>query len=286
MTDSDPMAQLLEEERSFDATEALDRHAPVGWRQVWGVSTFEQLTDHIRNGQVTFTVVSFDIRKSTLLAKEVDPWLMANEVAMFARGAWYLVRSKGGFFGKYTGDGFMAFWLNGSPFSEGWEPKEGRPAEALAVPLGVARCLISTFETLTQPALYRQARNWPSGAGIAAGIDAGMGGIGIIANELEIFGPTVVGATRMTEVATAGELVANVNLGHRFLLQQQTGIWQNEIRVERVRRFTKEFPERPAGGGGQDVFLLDVRDPIDLLERWGGGFPKIPRAPGSQAPAS
>ena len=88
----------------------LEQHAPPDWQ-----SRFETdaLVDAILAGEpVQMFVMAADIRNSTSLMKEAIrferfAFIMDKFVTAVRRG----IRGPGGWFDKFTGDGFLAYWI-------------------------------------------------------------------------------------------------------------------------------------------------------------------------------
>src|SRR5206468_2591192 len=90
--------------------ELLERHAPADWREQFRV---DELLDAIIDGEpIQMFVMSADIRSSTLLMKEAVRFerfasIMDKFVSAVRRG----IGRSGGWFDKFTGDGFLAYWI-------------------------------------------------------------------------------------------------------------------------------------------------------------------------------
>jgi len=190
-----------------------------------------------------------DIRESTSLMKEAIQFerfaqVMDKFVSSVRRG----ITRSGGWFDKFTGDGFLAYWIvqNAQPdaSSEGFVQTAGDVADA-------ARALIDLFHNRVLEDFRDNARNLSAGVGLSIGLDAGPGYLMKIADELTIVGPPVVGAVRMvTAAAEPREIVANVLLGKRLLAEQDGAYEALGVTVTRQLRPTKEYPK------GQEVYAL------------------------------
>lgn len=197
-----------------------------------------------------YVIVSADIRKSTFLMKEAqDLAEYARIMTGFIRSARNIVGNFGGWFDKFMGDGFLAYW----PCDLFWQhPEGGELAEGnlvarhllevaslhmksagaqadivgpphddpeaavlygLACGLGAASLLIRTFESTHKPAFRRTTRNFRSDTGLTIGVDYGDVRLVQLGEEISVVGHPVVGAVRMTSTGTAGQMIANGMVG-------------------------------------------------------------------------
>jgi class 3 adenylate cyclase len=249
----------------------IDRHAPFDWEVRYGTGDPAELAAGIKGGRHLATVVSFDLRKSTRLAQEAgDRAVFATQLNKLLFYSWWMIRGTGGWYDKFTGDGFIAYRLHGPEAGDGWEPNDGKPARGLAAMLGIVEVIRGLFHRLVLPELQANSANWPHDAGLAVGIDAGSGELRVFVDDLTIFGPAVVGATRMVEAAHQDEIVVNVNLGLRLERQIGDGVWGDWLEIEKATRTTKEYPEH-----GQDVYLLRVKHADHVMEASGERFPML-----------
>lgn len=181
-----------------------------------------------------------DLRLSGFVLREVvAPSLYARFVVAFTEAVRSLSGENGGWFDKFTGDGFLAFWLY---------PDEPRmPAEAVT---DFCLSVLSASEHLVTN-LRRHARNFPIGVGLALGLDAGPCELVRIGDAVTVVGSPVVGATRMASGARAGEVILNIHLAE--LLNLERGhLEARGMALERAVVKTKEYPE------GQEAFRLDL----------------------------
>jgi Adenylate and Guanylate cyclase catalytic domain len=230
-----------------------DEHGPEGWRQIVPP---ERLAELIREGErLGVVVLAADIRRSTALMKEaIVPLQYARTVGMWIAATRYLLRGHGVWFDKFTGDGFLAYWL---------VPDESEiPMKDV---INTASQLIAIFD-MTIPEFRRILANVPSGTGLAVGVDFGLAALSVIADDLTVIGPPVVGAVRMVGLARAREVCGNVRIGHILELNRQA-LEFSGFKLRHEVRATKEYPD------GQEVFLVEVPepDPIPLFP-----MPQVP----------
>ena len=180
-------------------------------------------------------VMAADIRESTLLMKEAVRFeQFAKIMDKFVSAVRSGIGTPGGWFDKFTGDGFLAYWIAPSTPKEEYQ-----------------RRLIELFHRRVLEDFRRNSRNLSDGVGLSIGLDAGPGFLVEIAGELTLVGPPVVGAVRMVNAASRPqEIFANVYLGEH-LLDEQSGIYEAlGMTATRESRPTKEYPN------GQEVYVL------------------------------
>ncbi len=233
-----------ERARHADLVEA---HAPPDWR---GRFDSEPLLDAIVRGEpIQMFVMAADIRGSTMLMKEAIrferfAFVMDKFVTAVRQG----IGTYGGWFDKFTGDGFLAYWIVQSGPDDEYDE---RFVEAAGNIVHTARTLIDLFHRRVLEDFRSNSRNLSGNIGLSMGLDAGPGYLVQIAGELTVVGPPVVGAVRMvTAAALPREIVANVFLGER-LREEQDGVYKKlGVAVTREQRPTKEYPQ------GQEVYAL------------------------------
>jgi class 3 adenylate cyclase len=224
----------------------LEQHAPPNWGERFAA---DELIDAILHAEpLQMFVMAADIRNSTSLMKEAIrietfAFIMDKFVTAVRRG----IRGPGGWFDKFTGDGFLAYWIVRAPEGE----YDERFVEAAGNMVHSARTLVDFFHRLVLEDFRGNSRNVPDHVGLSVGLDAGPGYLVQIGGELTVVGSPVVGAVRMVTAATEPrEIVANVFLGERLLAEQE-GVYAGlGVRVERGHRPTKEYPR------GQEVYVL------------------------------
>jgi class 3 adenylate cyclase len=211
---------------------ALDLHAPTG------TTVPDWLLSAIAEGEpVQMVVLAADIRRSTFLMKEAANLPhFAQTLGNFVGASRRFIRERGGWWDKFTGDGFLAYW----PFQEDDTAFE----EAVDFVLRASSAILRTFETIAVDEFRRNSRNFPGGIGLSFGVDAGPVHIVEVAGDLTIVGPTVVGAVRMVSAAyEPSELMANVYVGE-YLFRQRDRDVKLIKDVERCQRPTKEFDQQ------------------------------------------
>ena len=148
-----------------------------------------------------------------------------------------LVQSREGWFDKFTGDGFIVFWIGSL-----------RPEFLLETVPGFCQEVRGAAGKLID-GLRRNSRNFPAGVGLSIGIDAGTCELVWVGGSLTLVGSPIVGATRMAGSASAGETLANIHVGG--LLEQARGsLADTRVGLERVTARTKEYPE------GQEAYRI------------------------------
>lgn len=245
---------MSDDERSLDRSEErariaelLVRHAPPDWDRRF---RREELLDAIIDtSPVQMFVMAADIRESTMLMKEAVRFedfarVMDKFVSAVRRG----IGTPGGWFDRFTGDGFLAYWVVPS------EPRaeyQRRFVEAAGNLAHTAHELIELFHRRVLVDFRRNSRNLSDGVGLSVGLDAGPGFLVEIAGDITVVGPPVVGAVRMVSAASRPqEIVANVFLGEHLHDEQDRVYEALGMRSTRESRPTKEYPK------GQAVYAL------------------------------
>lgn len=230
----------------------LEGHAPPDWGERFDT---DRLIAAIVDGQpIQMFVMAADIRESTLLMKEAVrferfAFTMDKFVSAVRRG----IGTPGGWFDKFTGDGFLAYWIvQPSSDEAGYQRDFVQAAGNIA---HTAHELIELFHRRVLEDFRRNSRNLSEGVGLSIGLDAGPGYLVQIAGDLTIVGPPVVGAVRMVTAASRPrEIIANVFLGEH-LHDEQSGIYAAlGMTATRESRPTKEYPR------GQEVYALSFEE--------------------------
>ncbi len=224
----------------------LKPHAPPDWEERF---RRDELLDAVIDGEpIQMFVMAADIRESTTLMKEAVRFerfalVMDKFVSSVRRG----IRRSGGWFDKFTGDGFLAYWIVQQGTAEEYERGFVQAAGNMAL---TAHSLVDLFRRRVMEDFRSNSRNLSAGVGLSMGLDAGPGYLVKIADELTVVGSPVVGAVRMVTAAASHEIVANVFLGER-LRHEQNGVYQAlGVNAERAFRPTKEYPR------GQEMYVL------------------------------
>jgi class 3 adenylate cyclase len=223
--------------------EALAGQGPPGSRSRLSEQAVADLAAH-RSTPVEATVIVGDLRLSTYLLKEsVRPELFARFIVGFTEATRSLVQSREGWFDKFTGDGFIVFWIGGLA-----------PPLLLDTVPGFCQEVRGAASKLVD-GLRRNSRNFPAGVGLSLGIDAGPCELVWVGGSLTLVGSPIVGATRMASSASAGETLANVHVGGA-LERAGESLADARVGVERVTARTKEYPE------GQEAYRLVFPQPV------------------------
>jgi class 3 adenylate cyclase len=229
----------------------LEPHAPPDWEQRF--RTTELLDAVIDGDAIQMFVMAADIRESTALMKESIRFeRFASVMDRFVSSVRSGIRRSGGWFDKFTGDGFLAYWIV-QPAPQG--EYEERFVQTAGDIVHTANELVDLFHRRVLEDFRANTRNLSAGVGLSMGLDAGPGYLVKIADELTIVGPPVVGAVRMVTAASQPqEIVANVFLGERLRDEQDGAYEALGVTVTREFRPTKEYPK------GQEVYALTFDD--------------------------
>ena len=191
--------------------------------------------------QTGIHVVIGDIRGSTYLMREA---ISSREYAIitttFTEKIRRLAQETSGWFDKFTGDGFVVYWIYGN-----------KPSKFLNEVLAFCRRAQESFEEEIFPEHRKNARNLPAHVGLALGIDSGRCALEEIAGDFTVIGHAVVGATRMAEAASKGETLCNIRMGH--VLSADPSL-KDAIELRETIAKTKEYPEH-----GQEAYHLSFR---------------------------
>jgi class 3 adenylate cyclase len=229
------------------AAELVAAHAPPDWRSRFDA---ERLLDAIvGNEPIQMFVMAADIRGSTMLMKEaIRLERFAATMDRFVTTVRQGIGHYAGWFDRFTGDGFLAYWIVQTDPDEVYDE---RFVEATGNMVHTAKTLVDLFQRRVLEDFRSNSRNLPAHAGLSIGLDAGPGYLVQIAGELTVVGPPVVGAVRMVDTAIEpAEIVANVFLGDRIHEEQEGVYAELGVTVSRDRRPTKEYPR------GQEVYVL------------------------------
>lgn len=261
---SDENRDQHEAEGSGDNYRWISPHVP-NWEALR--SQHAEIAKKLEHGpRIETVVLAADIRRSTFLMREArDPNVFAGTLNRFISEAQGRIFHTGGWFDKFTGDGFLAYWPYGmllprpeDDWSEDRRNEFEKERNKLLLQAAVYACrtakyLFDEFNKEIIPRFRLNSRNFPRAAGLAMGMDSGLVSLLRVAGDLTIVGPAVVGAVRMTSAATeANETVANVSLGEFLSRNESLLRWHNNIpsEIRSEYRSTKEYPD------GQEVYTI------------------------------
>jgi class 3 adenylate cyclase len=108
-------------------------------------------------------VLTADIRRSASILKEsIDIPQYAHMLDDFVGEFRTVLSYHGGWFDKFTGDGFICYWLVENNF-----------VELMDTVLDFSCAVMDNFRTYYYPTFVSNMRNVPSGIGLSIGVDAG-----------------------------------------------------------------------------------------------------------------
>lgn len=231
------------------------RHASEPTRALIGKEVRRSLAGS-GSASVHAIVAVGDLRLSGLLLREaVSPPMYARFVIGFTEAIRTLAGESRAWFDKFTGDGFVVFWL--------YADDRQLPTEAVPE---FCQSALPASETLVDN-LRRNSRNFPVGVGLALGLDSGPCELVRVGDALTVVGSPIVGATRMAAGARAGETIVNVHLGGA-LQRERARLEAAGAALERTVVRTKEYPE------GQEAYRLSFAwSRVGEAAGGGGGSP-------------
>ena len=160
----------------------LESHAPPDWEERFRKD--ELLDAIIDTTPLQMFVMAADIRESTLLMKEaVEFQRFAKIMDKFVSAVRSGIGTPGGWFDKFTGDGFLAYWITPTTPKEDYQRRFVEAAGNLA---HTAHELIELFHRRVLEDFRRNSRNLSDGVGLSIGLDAGPGFLVEIAGGGEI----------------------------------------------------------------------------------------------------
>lgn len=182
-------------------------------------------------------VLTVDIRRSSSVLKEsIDIPQYARILDDFVAEFRTVLHYHGGWFDKFTGDGFICYWLVEDSF-----------AERMETVLDFCCSVMDNFRTYYYPAFVANMRNEPAGIGLSIGVDAGPCYLTPIVGDLTIIGSPIVGSVRMCDACPPYHLMLNAYPGSRLLEGMATvcGRLSDDIayQVEIKPVETKEYPD-------------------------------------------
>ncbi len=222
----------------------LRRHAPRGWHRHVSPDLVAGLIDSDETAQMI--IMSADIRKSTLLMRETVSFPeFASIISGFVTSAARFIRWGQGWFDKFTGDGFLAYWI---------VPSDDKFKETLESALQASYHILATFQSDVLRDLKKNSRNFPAGVGLSIGLDTGPTHLVKVAGELTVVGHPVVGAVRMCGAAKLpGQLMCNLRVGEYVQEHQDSLLPDKKFDTYRLMGATKEYD-------AQETFLVEFHD--------------------------
>lgn len=207
-------------------------HGPEGARELLPAGKLDDLGTRGWASVETIVVVG-DLRKSTFVMKEaVRPSLYAQTLQEFTSEIRNRVRTYKGWFDKFTGDGFIVYWLVGD---------DGKLH--VSEVLGFCHTILSMSTTLISN-LRMNSRNFPDGVGLSIGVDFGPCEMVVAGGSLTLVGAPIVGATRMVNAAAVSQTLVNVYLGELLDRHENRAALGREGIVVREKKVgTKEYPD-------------------------------------------
>ncbi len=216
------------------------REGPPDAREQLSAEAIDELFQ-MGSTSVEAIVVVGDLRMSSLVLKEaIRPSVFARFVVGFTEAVRGLANASGGWFDKFTGDGFVAFWIPDKSGSDG----TSRIPEFCRTALSAADSLLAN--------LRKNSRNFPAGTGLSIGIDAGPCELVRVGELVTLVGSPIVGASRMVAGASAHQTILNIYFGSA-LEGKAAALASEGIRLDRTVVRTKEYPN------GQEAFQLVFR---------------------------
>jgi len=215
-----------------DLSALISGHGPRDWKREISLSS---LSTHLgAEKPVNMIVLAADIRRSTFLMKEaVNFKTFATIIGDFVEAARDAMRGARGWFDKFTGDGFLGYWLYG----------ERELGTYISILFRTCHSLLYHFQEVVMDQLRRNSKNFPTGVGLSLGIDGGPGHLVTVARDLTVVGAPVVGAVRMVSSALLPwETLCNVYLGEA-LYRARGQLQREEIEVLKEFRQTKEYEQ-------------------------------------------
>lgn len=199
----------------------------------------------LSHSAVEAIVLTADIRRSASILKEsIDIPQYAHMLDDFVGEFRTVLSYHGGWFDKFTGDGFICYWLVESNF-----------VEIMDTVLDFSCAVMDNFRTYYYPTFVSNMRNVPSGIGLSIGVDAGPCHLLSIAGDLTIVGSPIVGSVRMNDACQPYQLLLNAYPGTRLLegMRNKPGKLSADLtyRVAPKIIATKEYPR------GQESFAVE-----------------------------
>lgn len=192
----------------------------------------------IANGhEVEAIVLVVDIRKSTVLMNEsISKSIFAKQLDDLVSTFKTQVRYHNGWFDKFTGDGFICYWVYSVDSFY----------DQLFIALDFSHAVMKEFKELHIPLYLENMRNVPCGIGLSIGIDAGSCLITTIGGDLTVIGSPIVGAVRMVSAAEPYEITMNNFAGSHLMKNNLSGCGyiseELQFHIRKKNVVTKEYP--------------------------------------------
>src|SRR5947207_2857826 len=168
---TEPSSTAERERDRKRAARLLKHQAPPDWEKRFRKTG---LLDSVIDGEpIQMFVMAADIRESTTLMKEAVRFerfalVMDKFVTSVRRG----IRRSGGWFDKFTGDGFLAYWIVQSAPPVEYEKGFVQTAGDL---VHTANELVDLFHRRVLEDFRANTHNLSAGVGLSMGLDAGPG---------------------------------------------------------------------------------------------------------------
>lgn len=251
-------AEHLREVSGLAHSRQIDRHIEIHAPRDRFDPARTNVSPHIQraiaeNKPVEAIVLTADIRRSSAILKEsLDIPHFAGILDDFVGEFRTTLSFHNGWFDKFTGDGFICYWLVEDSFDSGME-----------LVLTFAATIMEHFRRYYYPAFIANMRNVPTGIGLSLGIDAGPCHLVPIAGDLTLVGAPIVGSVRMADAARSPyELLINTYAGRRLTRDQSVHkaklSTDLEFRARGVHVSTKEYPD--GQGAYSVIFTKDGRN--------------------------
>lgn len=220
----------------------LNNHTPEDWQKIISSQKLKRLLE--TGEQTGVHVLVGDIRQSAFLMKEsVSAKRFAQITRDFIKAIKSATNSNEAWFDKFTGDGFIIYWIYGDD-----------PNKYVKRILAFFQALLSYFPEVMHE--YRlNSRNFPVGVSLSLGVDSGLCAL-VEIEDLNIVGPPVVGASRMVAAAEPFETLVNVSIGAELYKNRKQLAAEHRIHVLKKRIKTKEYADE---GGGQEAYSIQFK---------------------------
>lgn len=220
----------------------INHHAPEDWEKIISSQKLQRLLE--TGNQIGVHVLVGDIRQSTFLMKEsVSAKRFAQITRDFIKAIKSTANSNEGWFDRFTGDGFIIYWIYGDD-----------PNKYVKRILAFCQALLSYFPEVMNE--YRlNSRNFPVGVGLSLGVDSGLCAL-VEIEDLNIVGPPVVGASRMVRAAEPFETLVNVSIGAELYKNRKQLAAEHRIHISKKKIKTKEYANE---GGGQEAYSVQFK---------------------------